>query len=334
MSQDQRDLALLVDNLAQRANDQAGREPDWAWEQLCDLGLAYIGLTEERGGSGGSLGDLLVVIRGLAHAGLATPIVEASTAAYVLGAVPVDGFATIAVERKRNLAPGPVTAEWSDIRFPDTAATLVIVSADVVLATALCQPGVTVVAGRDVADLPCGTVQFLQVPVAAVAEAPPAGEVSDRLAMARAAALIGTACAAYELTRDYVLTRQQFGAPLIEIPAVSTALAQMAVRIGFTDAAFEHALALCELSHCSSMRRSSAVAAARIAAAELASSVARTAHQLHGALGFTEEYRLHRFTRALWAWRDADEPERDLCIRLGREALTAGEAALWEEISA
>jgi acyl-CoA dehydrogenase len=76
------------------------------------------------------------------------------------------------------------------------------------------------------------------------------------------------------------------------------------------------------------------VSAARISAATTASLVARAAHQLHGAVGITAEFGLHRYTSKLWALRDADESQFAYCRRLGARVRSEGEIQLWESISA
>jgi len=82
------------------------------------------------------------------------------------------------------------------------------------------------------------------------------------------------------------------------------------------------------------LRRFGAVASARVTAAGTATLVARSAHQLHGAVGVTQEYALHRHTRNLWNWRDADESERAFSGRLGAMALAVDENTLWNQILA
>jgi acyl-CoA dehydrogenase len=57
--------------------------------------------------------------------------------------------------------------------------------------------------------------------------------------------------------------------------------------------------------------------------------VARTAHQVHGALGFTREHDLRRWTTRLWAWRDEDGSDAQWQAELGRRVLAAGPDALW-----
>jgi enoyl-CoA hydratase/carnithine racemase len=165
-------------------------------------------------------------------------------------------------------------------------------------------------------------------------EAALAADVIERLALARSAALLGSAYGAYELTRRYVTEREQFGAPLIKIPAVAAAVAQMSVRIRTTQSAVDRAVALCTDPDAAPLRRFGAVASARITAAGMATHLARTAHQLHGAVGVTREYGLHRHTRKLWAWRDADAAERTWSSQLGATVLSVNEGTLWDQISA
>ena len=62
---------------------------------------------------------------------------------------------------------------------------------------------------------------------------------------------------------------------------------------------------------------------------EAAGIAAAIAHQVHGAIGFTEEHRLHLYTRALWAWRDEFGGEAEWEARLGAEALAQGGEGFW-----
>ncbi|MGH3160410.1 MAG: hypothetical protein ACRDOC_00875, partial [Streptosporangiaceae bacterium] len=84
----------------------------------------------------------------------------------------------------------------------------------------------------------------------------------------------------------------------------------------------------------------SAVVAAKAQASSGAGVVAAIAHQLHGAIGTTEEHRLRLTTTRLWSWRDEDGSEAECCAELGRAALTAatgagaGAGGLWPWLSA
>jgi hypothetical protein len=46
------------------------------------------------------------------------------------------------------------------------------------------------------------------------------------------------------------------------------------------------------------------VASAKVQTSISATKVSRVAHQIHGAIGLTEEYPLHRFSTQLWSWRE------------------------------
>jgi alkylation response protein AidB-like acyl-CoA dehydrogenase len=71
------------------------------------------------------------------------------------------------------------------------------------------------------------------------------------------------------------------------------------------------------------------VAAARIRSAEAATEGAAIAHQVHGAIGFTKEHVLHRFTRALLTWRDDFGNESQWAVDLGNRVAAAGADELW-----
>ena len=330
MSEFARELTDLIRNLAEGAGETGS-----VWGQVCELGLAGIGMPEEKGGSGGSLADLIVVVRQLARAGVSTPIVEASTAAYAVdAALAGESFDTIVAVPDLDVSSKAITANLVRVPFADRARRLVIVTASSVVTVALAGESVTVEPGRDIADLPYGCVRLDDASVVHIPGGPAPPEAIDRLALARSAALLGSAWGAYELTRRYVTEREQFGAPLIKIPAVSTSLAQMAVRIRFAQSALDRATTVCADDNTPAPRRFGAVSAARISTAATATLVARTSHQLHGAVGITAEYGLHRYTSKLWALRDADESQFTYCGRLGARVRSEGEIHLWESISA
>ena len=329
MSEFARELTDLIRNLAADAGDTGS-----VWGQVCELGLAGIGMPEDKGGSGGSLADLVVVVRELARAGLSTPIVEASTSSYAVDAAAGESFETIVVAPDLDVSSNAVTANLTQVPFAERATGLVIVTASSVLTFPLAGESVTVEPSHDIADLPDARVNLAGASVAHISGGPGAAQVIDRLALTRSAALLGTAWGAYELTRKYVMEREQFGAPLVKIPAVSTTLAQMAVRTRFAQSALDRATAACADAHTPELHRFGAVSAARINAATAATLVARTSHQLHGAVGITAEYDLHRYTSKLWALRDADQSEFAYCGRLGARVREKGEIELWDSISA
>jgi len=76
------------------------------------------------------------------------------------------------------------------------------------------------------------------------------------------------------------------------------------------------------------------VASAKIRVGEAATEGAAIAHQVHGAIGFSGEHALHRFTQRLWAWRDDFGTESDWAVRLGKLVAGKGADALWPMLAA
>ena len=48
-----------------------------------------------------------------------------------------------------------------------------------------------------------------------------------------------------------------------------------------------------------------------------------------GAIGFTREHILHRFTQRLWSWRDDFGNESTWAVKLGNKIAANGADALW-----
>lgn len=303
---------LIADIAATHTEPPAGELPS-CWPVLVELGLPLVGIDEARGGSGGSLSDLAVLVRALGRHAISTPLIECAVANWAVAASRGEagpGLRTIT-------AGGPVG--WARhagqlVLYREGAAWLAETSA----------PGVTVEPGTNVAGEPCDDVRLPAAALTRLGSAPSAEDARARLGLLRAAALAGAVEGAYELTRAYVSTREQFGQPLVRIPAVAANLAIIKTSVIQCDAALARA----------GGGTLAAVAAARIIAGRAATQTARLAHQLHGAIGVTSEYRLHLFTKRLWAWRDAETTEHDWSVLLGELAAAGGEAAFWEELTA
>jgi alkylation response protein AidB-like acyl-CoA dehydrogenase len=131
---------------------------------------------------------------------------------------------------------------------------------------------------------------------------------ADCLALWRiglAAEIVGVAGAAFDHTIQYIKDRKQFGHPIAANQAIRHRAARLAVEVDKArwltyEAAWrapDHELA----------------AAAATVAATMAELVFQEAHQMHGAIGYTREFPLHRWTMRL----------RALCKELGGAAAHA-----------
>ena len=152
-----------------------------------------------------------------------------------------------------------------------------------------------------------------------------ADELTRRQLVLRAAALFGAIERVTALTVEHVATRHQFGKPLVAFQAVSHALAEMATERDLSYVAVLEALE--RPTHGTAL-------AARSVTARAATRTAAIAHQLHGAMGLTQEHVLHRFSQRLWAWRDADQTATLVDQRLGELMLRgAHDTELWALIT-
>ena len=71
------------------------------------------------------------------------------------------------------------------------------------------------------------------------------------------------------------------------------------------------------------------VAAAKIRVGEAVEAGAAIAHQVHGAIGFTAEHILQRYSRRCWGWRDDFGTESVWARDLGERVIANGPDALW-----
>jgi len=121
---------------------------------------------------------------------------------------------------------------------------------------------------------------------------------ADRGALATAAQLVGTAQRLIEEAVRYAKQREQFGRAIGSFQAIKHMLANAQVRTEFArPVVYRAAFALAR----GLPTRSRDVSHAKIVAAEAAALAARTALQVHGAIGYTWEVDLHVWMKRAWA---------------------------------
>ena len=336
---DAAELVSLVDDIMEsHQEEQPAESIPGVWPILVELGLADVGISEAAGGSGGTLSDVAVLTQALAGHGISTPLIEANTANWVLagaGQRP-GGLNTIVVTAAPvHAEDGRLLATLPGVPWARSANTLVVVQEDGgCWVVELDQLTVAIERKANVAGEPRDTVHLDWTRARALRLAAGPVLVRARLGVLWSAAICGAASWAYEMTRGYVRAREQFGQPLVKIPAVAGSLAMMRVHTLQVRAALARAVECWQAPAPVPARCANAAAVARITAATAATDVARLAHQLHGAMGITREYPLHRLTRRLWAWRDAETAEHEWALSLGAAVIAGGESTLWDDISA
>jgi acyl-CoA dehydrogenase len=152
----------------------------------------------------------------------------------------------------------------------------------------------------------------------------PADDVRALFALMRAAQMVGAMEAAVALTVQYANERVQFGRPIGKFQAIQHHIAGMAELLAASTVALEQAAATAH-----DPGRRPLLWIAKALASESAGEIASVAHQVHGAIGFTREYRLQPLTRRLLSWREECGNEAVWYDKLGKMALKNGADQLW-----
>ncbi|HEY4605401.1 MAG TPA: acyl-CoA dehydrogenase family protein [Blastococcus sp.] len=321
------------------------------WAALAEAGLTGVGLPEEAGGSGGELADAVAIVATLARGATAVPVAE-----QILVAGPV----LVAADLDLPSPEQPTTFAVADAvtvhpvddgdgpgRFTLTGAVTDIAWAGVASHVAVLAPAPAGIEGSvlalvdasrlpatdafNLAGEPRGSLVLDEAPASgALLTEAQAGEVRARYALARAVQLAAALEQVLAWTVQYAGERHQFGRPLGKFQAIQMELAEMAGEVtavtALTDAAVQ------------SLDRGSpdlvlAAAAAKVRAGAAVEVVARLAHQVHGAIGFTQEHKLHHLTRRLWSWRDEAGSDLAWARVLGAGLLADGPDGLWPALT-
>ena len=178
----------------------------------------------------------------------------------------------------------------------------------------------------------------LQIAGVMVPDLPVAGMIlPDADNALRAAATVslmaGAMGQALSLSIEHVNTRQQFGRPLGKFQAVQQSLAVMACEVRAVDAAAGGLAARLDAMNLDPKAADFEIAAAKLRANRAVGIVTAVAHQVHGAIGFTEEYDLRRVTIPLMRWRSAHGNDAYWAQRLGRQVAGFGGRGLWEALT-
>jgi acyl-CoA dehydrogenase len=291
------------------------------WEILLETGIAGIGLPESRGGAGGTLADAAAVVALLAAAAVTVPVAETGLIASRL----LEGTA-----HKPTALPVTVALfKMGTARaVPFGRAAAAVVALDVAeggtLKIGLLGPGdYTVEEGTNLAGEPRDALILKRADLLEPAGSDLKQRYREAGALARSIQIAACAAAVRELTIQYVSQRHQFGSPLLRFQAVQQLVAGLAGEAYLAQAAVDAAI---------ESPSAWSVAIAKAVCSRAATAIAKAAHQLHGAIGFTEEHDLHRLTKRLWAWRDEYGTEQFWSRRIGRLVRRRAHGTLWNVI--
>tara|TARA_R110000824_G_scaffold63565_3_gene167060 strand:+ start:194 stop:1210 length:1017 start_codon:yes stop_codon:yes gene_type:complete len=325
-------MNMIVDSLERLFVDLAAMDPQLpeSWQMIEDMGVCNLFLDESEGGMDASWVDAEPALRLLGLRSVALPVGETMIARHLLSAAGLP------------VPQGPIAmamgkGEWSEGEGFSGSVTLPsIFPSSMHVIVAIDKPGngaSMLLDATDARSAPGGnredgggarpTLHFANCPAQLLANCSP-----DRLmalgAFLRTAQIAGALAAALDLTIEYAKIRSQFGRELRKFQAIQQQIAVLSEEVA--------AIASASASSALAMDIGSgrfAVACAKLRANQAAGAGALIAHQVHGAIGITAEYSLHRFTNALWQWRSDFGNDRYWAERIGRRILVEDAGSPW-----
>ena len=323
-------MRAVLTSAAPRAQDLARRiELDTSlWASLDNLGLVRLTEPETSGGSGAGWHESAALIGLCAENGLALPLGEHDLLAGWLlsraGVSPDAHRRTVAILDSSNQAravPWATTAERLVVVSPAGSGWTV---GEVALADAV------VAAGQNRAGEPRDFVTVPEPPSGTACSTEIIDELHLRGALLRAVQIAGALEGTLRLMVEHAIARVQFGRPLARFQAVQHMTADAASEVALTRSLVNAAVGAADLKD---KRLPFLVAAARSAAGHAVSVVVRHAHQVHGAIGTTDEHHLHNLTMPALAWRSEFGSTASWDGEVARAARAAGSGGLWELIA-
>ncbi|WNE95327.1 acyl-CoA/acyl-ACP dehydrogenase [Streptomyces luomodiensis] len=307
---EQREFARSLDGLLTSCDTPAAIRA-WAagdhapgralWARLAEAGVFALAVPERYGGFGPLPLDLSVAFAQVGRHAVPGPLVETVAAAALLDRL---GDADAAGAHLPGIASGTTVASLCLTALgpyaldADAADTVLVVDGDTLRVGA--RPGPVQPSadpGRRLSRPSGGTV-LAEGPAVAAAAAHAAGLA----ALATSAQSLGVGRALLARTVEYVKRRTQFGVPVGSFQAVKHRLADTLLALEFAEP-LVHGAALALAAGSPDADRD--VAAAKVTAGEAAYRAARTALQLHGAVGYTDELDLSLWIRKARPLRDA-----------------------------
>lgn len=274
------------------------------WLRLAELGLLGVLAPTEAGGLGLHDGDFVLLAEECGRSALPEPLTEQAGVAVpalrelatepaAAGLLPrlVSGAARIAVAHPQNrlVHVPPAVTHWllctpERVALAAAAEVAAVAAPSIDAGRRLLVPQLNADAG---------------VTLARGERAQSLGErVLRRGALYSAAQCLGLAERMLDLASDYAKERVQFGKPIGSYQAIKHHLASVAVKLEFArPVVYAAATRVTE----DDARARAALSHAKLAAGDAAELAARTAIQVHGAMGYSWEVDLHFYMKRAWA---------------------------------
>ena len=322
-----------------RAKNGAWREP--LWRALSEAGLPLAWVPENLGGAGAGIAAGFAILGVAGRFAPAVPLAETLAAGWLLARAGIDAPAapmTLAPARPRDRiiidADGRLSGRATGVPFAQEAEHIAV------LADSGKEQTIALVAAKDcrlgeahnLAGDAANIVTFERVKPLRRAPAPHGFDRAALLLMGAAIRSVETAGALeaiLSLSVSYANERVAFERRIGKFQAVQQNLARLAGEVAAALAVAGSAADTIAQPDVSEEAVFLEAASAKIRTGEAATEGAAIAHQVFGAIGFTQEHVLHRFTLRMLSWRDDFGNESYWAAELGKRVAQRGADEFW-----
>lgn len=281
------------------------------FNDLKEAGFADIFVPETLEGSGGTFEDLSEVIQALASKGVFLPLAQRNIGAWIYADSGLSNLSTLPVTFVRP-PYAQVSTDRRGIRvesipFLEFTKTLIVPGETPMeyLAVTVSPAQLDTALEYDLTSTSSGFLGFSDGACLAfqAQEVQQYANAYSLLLLLEADELIA---ALYRISVDYARQREQFGRPIASFPAVQDLLTELAQTAAVANSAYHRAH-----EAWFSTGSDHEIAAATWLVADAAMQGIRAAHQVHGAIGMTQEYQLSRYARRLHHLRNEIYADKD-----------------------
>lgn len=311
------------------------------WMALADAGLPLSWVPEDCDGSGASLADGFSVASSAGRFAISVPLVETMLAGWLLsqaGLPSPSGQMTVAPARPQDRvminADGTFSGRARGVPFGSEARHIAVIASGaqgnmIALAEA---SACRIEAGDSLGNDASNVVIFDNVRPISVGPAPSGTTPKTLMLMGaalRSLQIAGTLETMLDISVRYANERIAFEKQISKFQAVQHNLAKLAGEVAVAVAAAGSAADAIANAASFDDAVFLEVTSAKIRCAEAAEKGAAIAHQVHGAIGFSMEHVLHRYTLRALAWRDDFGHESYWAVELGKFVAARGADELW-----
>jgi alkylation response protein AidB-like acyl-CoA dehydrogenase len=323
-------------------HDKKGAWKAPLWRALTEAGLPLSWVPEDCGGSGASLAEGFGVLGAAGRFAIAVPLAETMLAGWLLAQAKIsspEGAMTVAPASPKDRitlnSDGTLTGRARGVPFAKEAKHIAVLAhGNGGASIALVDTGkVRIEAGLNLANDNSDTVTFDKVEPSAIKPAPRGFDQTTLMLMGgvvRSLQIAGSLETMLDISVRYSGERVAFEKKISKFQAVQHNLAKLA---GESAAALAAATSAADTIANNSSFSDDAVfleaVAAKIRCSEAAEKGGAIAHQVHGAIGFTIEHILHRYSLRALSWRDDFGSESYWAVELGKRVAARGADELW-----